>query len=428
VGGRASGGLTQAPDPSVETTETTFQGTCSRISAGNGMGTALPGCAPGSPAPPVDSSGRWKVCTRGSGRTVPLLFPRPPARSTVTIMEPRSFGRVMLESLGLFETTHPIRPGVFVIGTGEAFKMKPVPEGHWPYVGIALDRPRVESGLMVQSDSFSMNEVPEGRIGEYACTDQTRDRLGSDLADRAFDMACVLQRLLSRFHANRVHPQTGLLGTDASSVRRVRWKERGQRYEAVDLPYGARKLATAHGCYSTHFRSHHNPLREKMRTGLAGALTLTGQIICIWAVLSDRFLQLHAECSDPRSMEALPILAGTSLTPLEWSDSDFRLLARAKAEVGLWASGEKRARRLLDDRKPERLTGGEAALRSGLSTEAIRRASKRQEWNVIKEGRENCYLKLDLTRNWPIKNFEPLDLPQQKMSRRRPTRAKRSRE
>jgi hypothetical protein len=60
------------------------------------------------------------------------------------------------------------------------------------------------------------------------------------------------------------------------------------------------------------------------------------------------------------------------------------------------------------DTSGARLSGAEASERSGLGTETIRAAAKRNKWTVVRRNRQNHYLVSDLKHNWPSKNFDPL--------------------
>lgn len=250
------------------------------------------------------------------------------------------YGRHTLRRFGFIEGFYPIEPGTFLIGNNLPV-MRPVPAGEWPYIGIALDRPRIGSeGVMWPSDSqlITGGSARVGRMGEYAETLQARPRIGHDAADRALDTAKVLDRLLDRFHADPRHEQTGFLAESETGVPSVTWEVNGQTYQAPNLPSQAHYVCSRHGwVYASHRKRLSLPegLPDEP-FGWAGSLTLVGQIVCLGAVLADRFAELLAHPPQGAGVSALRLIAGRLKSPLGWTDTERRDLEAARGDLWEW--------------------------------------------------------------------------------------------
>jgi hypothetical protein len=268
--------------------------------------------------------------------------------------EPRSpsldHGRGTLLPFGFITPDHPpLQPGVFIIGTGDAFKYRPVAEGTGPYCGIALDRPVLDSDdFMVPANTpvgVPLSAQPVRSIGQFAYVDGRRQRIGYDRADRAFDMAEVLDSLLKRFDADPKHEHTGFLAESHDAIPLVFWKETAADGENISIcgenvPMNAQKIATRRGwVYASHVRRPISPFDHFTGPhGWAGNLTLVGQIICITAVLQDRLRELIGDRAKSAGLTALRVVAGRGTCLLDWNEAERRDLEAVRGELWSWAS------------------------------------------------------------------------------------------
>jgi hypothetical protein len=297
-------------------------------------------------------------------------------------------GRDTLRRYGFIETFFPIEPGTLVIGTGDGVTFRPIAEGEQVCVGVALDRPRTPEGFMWPTDVPGTPRATGG-MGEYSEVPYPQ-ALPSDPRERrathARWIALALDRLLSRFNADPRHEQTGYLGETPDAVPLVKWRrerDAGTEWEwiqAENYPRGARPIETPHGVYASHSR---RPPREDGRPddphdqedprGYAGPLTLTGQIVCLGAVLADHLAALAQEAAKPQLAEGVIYIAGRP-DPLHWTDHDRAMFARALGELRGWRfdEGESASRRRdgpTADREPTEAGGdAEAGLLRSLFT------------------------------------------------------------
>lgn len=255
----------------------------------------------------------------------------------------RGYGRQTLYHFGFIgEGMPPIQPGVFLIG--ENGKLKPVPEGDGMYVGIALDRVLRDDGYMRQSDmTWSASPSALGEMGQFQRVESLRPRIGVNAADRAWDMSVVLDRLLSRFHADPRHEQTGFLAKSEDTIPHIFWEEDGERCYRDDFPAHARKIQTAAGWYYSSHSKHPDPPAECAtdrfyKTGLAGYLTLSGQIVCLAAVLRDRLQELSASTPPGSSVNTIRMVGARTKPVLDWSDAERRDLELARGELMQFAA------------------------------------------------------------------------------------------
>lgn len=295
------------------------------------------------------------------------MAPEDAAHPTLPSPGLSDYGRGKLTLLGWVDYAPTrIEPGRFLIGTGEPFKCRVVPEGDPVYIGIALDRPQ-PGNLMAPSDLTNFQDhPPEGRMGDYGEVDQRRARIGNDRADRAFDMSAVLERLLERFRAAPRHQNTGYLAEARTPLGVTHAFDSskpgggGKLLRCVCPPINSPIVLAADGTiYASHFAMVPPPAFQDEFTpmGYAGRLTLVGQITGLWGVLQDRFLDLISTVPTGARIEAIQAIAGGTTHPIVWGADERRHLERARGELPFWRAGTPSSpvdtRRILTDLQRE---------------------------------------------------------------------------
>ncbi len=241
-----------------------------------------------------------------------------------------------------------IEPGAFLAVKGDVmdFQWRPAGPLDPNYSAVALDKPPHDpSELMEESDlPDSKHHKRAGRMGHYVRLDPLRHRIGHNRADRALDLVLVLERLLERFHADPRHAQTGFLAdsVDAMPPTITVMLDTGKGptpHIKPNMLQGASDEVLADGrVYRTHFPMERTPVGAGCFDafgGLAGALTLTGQILCIAAVLRDRLAELVGEASG-FAVPAMKRLVGGRTVPLDWNDAERGSLGEVQAELQQW--------------------------------------------------------------------------------------------
>ncbi|MFN5944959.1 MAG: hypothetical protein ACK5ZG_14805 [Phycisphaerae bacterium] len=258
------------------------------------------------------------------------------------------YGRAELARLGFGPGVFAIEPGAFLAVKGDVmdFQWRPAGPLDPNYSAVALDKPPHDpSELMEESDlPDSKHHKRAGRMGHYVRLDPLRHRIGHNRADRALDLVLVLERLLERFHADPRHAQTGFLAdsVDAMPPTITVMLDTGKGptpHIKPNMLQGASDELLADGrVYRTHFPMEKLPVGAgcfEAFGGVAGALTLTGQILCIAAVLRGRVVELIGEASN-FAVPEMKWLVGGRTVPMDWNDADRGSLAKVGTELQQW--------------------------------------------------------------------------------------------
>ncbi len=241
-----------------------------------------------------------------------------------------------------------IEPGKFVLTGPGPFETRVVPDGSGPYVGVVLDRPLNGSNIMISTPMAVRRSPldPEVRLGTWMVLETRRNAIGHDLADRAYDLASVVEELLRRFHADLRHPETGFVAESRDDLQFAEETDatgRKQLIGFIPLPIQALAIEGPTGAvYSSHFRCPEHLLPNALRStafdrdGFKGALSLAGMITCTWAVLQDRLRELIVQRRELADIRSIHRVVGRSSHPIAWTTLERCDLAAIRGELESW--------------------------------------------------------------------------------------------